>query len=128
MRRNFAIVILLSLLCAMLPCAEAAFGSDTHELISQVDHPLMPGVTESTLTLQNAEGKQVIAYLNRIEPGAQITMKASYGGYYTPGSTAADRAEAVKALTFNRTTTSSQAAAYEETTGAKVVKVTQAAM
>ncbi len=128
MRKESLTAIFLAFCLLLLPHVNtnAAFSSDTHTLISQTDHPLMPGVTESTLVMNNAEGKQVIAHLNRIEPGARITMKASYGGYYTPGSTPAERAEAVKTLQFNRTTTSSQAAAYEETTGGRIVLASNA--
>lgn len=123
-KRYLAMCIVFTIFCTLMPniaFVKAAYhSSENHTLISQTDYLLMDGVTESTLILNNTNGEQVIAHVNRISPDAQITMKASYGGYYTEGSTPAERAETVKSLEFNRTTTSSQAAAYEAATGGRV--------
>ncbi len=57
-------------------------------LISQTDYDIAPGMTESQVIMNNAEGSnQVLGYMATISPGAQVTFKASYGSYYTKGST-----------------------------------------
>lgn len=62
--------------------------------------------------------------MTTVEPGAQVTFKASYAGYYTAGSTAESRKEAAADLAWELGKTTVQAADYEAATGERVIFAT----
>ena len=99
-RRILCTLLVCALLTGLLPAAFAA-GSDPDfsapadkVLISQTNYPIVNGLTESQVILNNASGSaQVLGYMATITPGASVKLKASYPNYYTAGSTAESRAE-----------------------------------
>ena len=132
-RRILCTLLVCALLTGLLPAAFAA-GSDPDfsapadkVLISQTNYPIVNGLTESQVILNNASGSaQVLGYMATITPGASVKLKASYPNYYTAGSTAESRAETAKNLGWDLKTTTSQAAAYEAATGETVVTAVNA--
>lgn len=84
--------LVCALLIRLLPAAFAA-GSDPDfsapadkVLISQTNYPIVNGLTESQVILNNASGSaQVLGYMATITPGASVKLKASYPNYYTGG-------------------------------------------
>ena len=104
-RRILCTLLVCALLTGLLPAAFAA-GSDPDfsapadkVLISQTNYPIVNGLTESQVILNNASGSaQVLGYMATITPGASVKLKASYPNYYTAGSTAESRAETAKNL------------------------------
>ena len=94
-RRILCTLLVCALLTGLLPAAFAA-GSDPDfsapadkVLISQTNYPIVNGLTESQVILNNASGSaQVLGYMATITPGASVKLKASYPNYYTAGSTA----------------------------------------
>ena len=88
-------VLSLVLSCALIsslitPVAFAAVKKvmppDGKVLISQTDHKLAKGVTESDVFLNEASGNaQIAGYMLTVESGSQATFKASYRNYYTDG-------------------------------------------
>lgn len=106
-------------ICGRAPTRTSAPPADK-VLISQTNYPIVNGLTESQVILNNASGSaQVLGYMATITPGASVKLKASYPNYYTAGSTAESRAETAKNLGWDLKTTTSQAAAYEAATGAR---------
>ena len=130
-KRVLSLVVALVMILGMVPTTFAA-GPDIPAptgkyKISQTDYTIVSGVTESQVVLNDSTGtNQQMAFITTISPDAEVTFRASYFGYYTPGSTPGSRADAVKnnALTWGMMRTTDQAAAYEEATGGSVVFAT----
>ncbi len=126
-RCGLCLLLICALLISICPAALAKAAPvplpEDKMLISQTDYDIAPGMTESQVIMNNAEGSnQVLGYMATISPGAQVTFKASYGSYYTKGSTPKSRAAlAESGLKWDLRTTTSQAKSYEAATGDTVV-------
>lgn len=59
--------------------------------VQQTHHAIANGVSYSKLVMRNKNNQQAIGYLTEIDLSQNVTLKATYDGYYTSGSTAADR-------------------------------------
>ena len=59
--------------------------------VSQTHNAIANGVSYSKLVMRNKNNQQAIGYLTEIDLTKNVTLKATYDGYYTPGSKAADR-------------------------------------
>lgn len=94
----------------MRPGSDPDFSAPADKvLISQTNYPIVNGLTESQVILNNASGSaQVLGYMATITPGASVKLKASYPNYYTAGSTAESRAETAKNLGWDLKTTTSR--------------------
>ena len=133
LKRMVCFLLTVAMLLSLLPAAFAAeetrgITAPTGKyIITQTDYPLTKGVTETQVILNNESGTaQVYGYMTTVEPGANVKLKASYGGYYTEGSTPESRAEAAKNLKWDLRTTTGQAADYEKATGETVIMATNA--
>ena len=94
---------------------------------SRKDYKITDGVTESHIVYNDASGEnQISAFMMTVAPDAPVTFKASYTGYYAKGSTAESRAESCADLPWALSRPTAQAAAYEATTGEKVLFATNA--
>lgn len=127
-KRLMSTLLVCALVLSLCPAAFAAGKGPTvtapegKVLISQTNYPLAKGLTESQVILNDNSGNaQILGYMATVEPDADVTLKASYSGYYTEGSTAESRAEAAKNLNYDMKTTTAQAADYEAATGNTVV-------
>ena len=59
--------------------------------VVQTHHAIANGVTYDKIVMRNKENHQAIGYMTEIDLTKNVTLKATYDGYYTAGSTAADR-------------------------------------
>ena len=59
--------------------------------VSQTHNAIANGVSYSKLVMRNKINQQAIGYLTEIDLTKNVKLKATYDGYYTPGSTEADR-------------------------------------
>ena len=59
--------------------------------VVQTHHAIANGVTYDKIVMRNKDNHQAIGYLTEIDLTKNVTLKATYDGYYTAGSTAADR-------------------------------------
>ena len=59
--------------------------------VVQTHHAIANGVTYDKIVMRNKDKHQAIGYLTEIDLTKNVTLKATYDGYYTAGSTAADR-------------------------------------
>ena len=59
--------------------------------VSQTHNAIANGVSYSKLVMRNKNNQQAIGYLTEIDLTKSVKLKATYDGYYTAGSTAADR-------------------------------------
>jgi len=59
--------------------------------VSQTHNAIANGVSYSKLVMRNKINQQAIGYLTEIDLTKNVKLKATYDGYYTAGSTAADR-------------------------------------
>lgn len=82
------------------------------KIISKTANSVAPGVTYDKLIIRNASNQQNMGILTKVNLGQSVTIKASYNGYYTAGSTAETRAAASKNLKWGFQSTTGQAAAY----------------
>ena len=60
-------------------------------LVQQTHHAIANGVTYDKIAMRNKNKQQVIGYMTEIDLTKNVTLKATYSGYYTAGSTKADR-------------------------------------
>lgn len=130
-RKLLSLLLVIALMLSIAPLAFASRETrvisvpEGTYLISQTDYRLTSGVTESQIILNDATGSnQTMGFVTEVKPNAQVTFKASYVGYYTPGSTAASRAEKAKSLPYGMQRTTDQAKAFEDATGEKVIFAT----
>ena len=59
--------------------------------VVQTHHAIANGVTYDKIVMRNKDNHQAIGYMTEIDLTKNVTLKATYDGYYTAGSTAADR-------------------------------------
>ena len=59
--------------------------------VVQTHHVIANGVTYDKIVMRNRGNHQAIGYLTEIDLTKNVKLKATYDGYYTPGSTEADR-------------------------------------
>ena len=59
--------------------------------VSQTHNAIANGVSYSKLVTRNKNNQQAIGYMTEIDLTKNVKLKATYDGYYTPGSTEADR-------------------------------------
>lgn len=71
-----------------LGSAAAAAGLTS---VQQTHHAIANGVTYDKIVVRNGNGHQAIGYMTEIDLNKNVTLKATYSGYYTAGSTAGDR-------------------------------------
>ena len=127
--KGFIIIIAMILVfgfgCTLSCAADGVKAIDPPNqiIVQQTSYPLIEGVTETKLFLNNPDGnRQVAAFMTTIEPDAKAELKASYPGYYAKNSTPASRKNWNKKWTLARTT--DQVKAYEEATGETVIMAT----
>ena len=89
------------------------------KVIAQTTNNVAPGVTYDRLISRNSNNQQNIGILTKVDLNENVTLKASYNGYYTAGSTAGQRAGAADSLGWGFQSTTKQAAAYESTADAE---------
>lgn len=121
------LVLAMVLSAAPLVSAVSVAPPSGKVIINKTDYTIVDGVTESHITMNSASGDaQIMSYMTTIEPGAKVTFKASYSGYYTKGSTIASRKEKIEngSLVWAMEQTSKQAANFEKATGGKVLVAT----
>ena len=73
---------------ATLGSAAAAAGLAP---VSQTHNAIANGVSYSKIVMRNKNNQQAIGYMTEIDLTKNVKLKATYDGYYTAGSTAADR-------------------------------------
>ena len=59
--------------------------------VSQTHNAIANGVSYSKLVMRNKNNQQAIGYMTEIDLTKNVKLKATYDGYYTAGSTAANR-------------------------------------
>ena len=100
---------------AQLPQAEVQSGNAAGLTpITRTKNAVASGVTLEKVVMRNVNGSQVVGYLSEIDLSKDVTLKASYTGYYYDGSTAAQRKAMVDGgkLKWEMSQTTAQAAAY----------------
>ena len=100
---------------AQLPQADALAGNAAGLTpITRTKNAVASGVTLEKVVMRNVNGSQVVGYLSEIDLSKDVTLKASYTGYYYDGSTAAQRKAMVDSgkLKWEMSQTTAQAAAY----------------
>lgn len=102
------------------------YDGDQVKVVKQKSYTLVPGVTEADIVLNDQTGNaQVMAYMTTISPDANVTLKATYAGYYDADKyDKASNSSRWEVGEWNLTTTTSQAAAYEAATGENVIFAT----
>ena len=94
-------VLLLSIVLLGGGKAFAASGgflsnTDDIQITGETTHEVIQGVTEATVELTKSDGTKVTAHVLLVEPDAKARFKAIVPGYYTAGSTKADRTAKAK--------------------------------
>ena len=100
---------------AQLPQADTLAGNAAGLTpITRTKNAVASGVTLEKVVMRNVNGSQVVGYLSEIDLSKDVTLKASYTGYYYDGSTAAQRKAMVDGgkLKWEMSQTTAQAAAY----------------
>ena len=59
--------------------------------VSQTHNAIANGVSYSKIVMRNKNNQQAIGYMTEIDLTKNVKLKATYDGYYTAGSTAAER-------------------------------------
>lgn len=59
--------------------------------VQQTHRAIANGVTYDKIVVRNGNNQQAIGYMTEIDLTKNVTLKATYDGYYTEGSTRADR-------------------------------------
>ena len=59
--------------------------------VSQTHHAIANGVTYDKIVMRNKDNHQAIGYMTEIDLTKNVKLKVAYDGYYTKGSTKADR-------------------------------------
>lgn len=70
------------------------------KILSKETTQVAPGVSYEQIISKNSDNQQNIGYLTKVDLTQKITLKAGYKGYYTAGSTAAQRAENYKTMSW----------------------------
>ena len=78
---------------AMQSAATLGSAADAAGLtpVVQTHHAIANGVTYDKIVMRNKNNQQAIGYMTEIDLTKNVKLKATYDGYYTAGSTAADR-------------------------------------
>ncbi len=76
---------------------------------------------ETTLLLKDKAGNSIDGHMMEISPGAAVTAKVSYPGYYKAGSTPASRKSFADNPVWSKKTTTGQAADFTAATGQPVI-------
>ena len=77
---------------AQLPQADTLAGNAAGLTpITRTKNAVASAVTLEKVVMRNVNGSQVVGYLSEIDLSKDVTLKASYTGYYYDGSTAAQR-------------------------------------
>lgn len=98
--------------------------NDVVKIVSNKSYDLVPGVTENDIVLNDQTGDaQVMAYMTSISPEADVTLKATYTGYYS-NYNKNTQTSTWEVGDWGLSTTTEQAAAYEEATGENVIFAT----
>ena len=126
-RKILSVLLVLAMILSVIPATFAAPASPElnsgpsdgeHmaaaglKVIAQTTNQVAPGVTYDRLISRNSANQQNIGILTRVDLSQNVTLKASYNGYYTSGSTAQQRANAAGSLGWGFQSTTKQAAAY----------------
>jgi hypothetical protein len=127
-RKALSVLLVLAMLLSAIPATLAApvskelnSGAITGEnmaavglkVIAQTTNQVAPGVTYDRLISRNSANQQNIGILTRVDLSQNVTLKASYNGYYTADSTQQQRSAAASGLDWGFQSTTKQAAAYE---------------
>ena len=99
-------------------------NSASHTIVSQKEYQIYEGMTETSLVLNNSSGKRVEGHMVEIKPGAPVSAKVSYPGYYYKNSTEESRAAFADAPVWTKKTTTAQAADYTAVTKQPVLYAT----
>ena len=97
---------------ALADTSTIADTTSTCMILGKTRYILGPGVTLDKLIIRNENNKQVMGYMTTVDLKRNVTLKASYAGYYTSGSTRSDRTAASSSLPWNFATTTNQASSY----------------
>ncbi len=102
------------------------YDGDVVKVVKQKSYTLVPGVIETDVVLNDQTGKaQVMGYMTTIEPGADVSLKATYAGYYDPENYDKETKESKWQVgDWDLTRTTHQIAAYEKSTGENVIFAT----
>lgn len=123
--------MLLAVLLAFpgMMAVQAAEWNSGFNKYAETKYNIVKGVTETTTYMRNDDDDNVIAHTATIQANGDTTFKASYGKYYSKGSTKASRKAKASNWSdndWNMMTTTDQAAAYQaagETEGSVVLAV-----
>lgn len=83
--------------------------------VSQTHHAIANGVTYDKIVMRNKNNQQAIGYMTEIDLTKNVKLKATYDGYYTSGSTKAERvsnAQTIRAGQWSMKETTKLAADY----------------
>ena len=97
------------------------------KVLDVTNYNIVRGVREETVDMKNSSNDSVVAHVLYISPESNVKIRASYGNYYTNGSTKESRASKAKSWSssdWNFKSTTTQAKAYENATGEKVIGAT----
>ena len=102
------------------------YDGDVIKVVKQNSYTLVPGVTETDVVLNDQTGKaQVMGYMTTIEADADVSLKATYAGYYDPDNYNNEtKVSKWQPGDWDLTTTTKQIADYEKSTGESVVFAT----
>ena len=98
-----------------------AVSSGSHTVSSQKQYSILTGMTETDLVLKDKSGNRIEGHMMEIAPGAAVTAKVSYPGYYKKGSTAESRKAFADSPVWSKKTTTGQAADFTAVTGQPVL-------
>ncbi len=103
-----------------------ALDGDVVKVVKEKNYSLVPGVTETDIVLNDQTGdNQVMAYMTTIEQNADVSLKATYSGYYDPKNYDKETKESKWQVgDWSLTTTTHQAQDYEKSTGEKIIFAT----
>jgi len=135
MKRISVVILAVIMTVTMIPFIGFAYSSsqdtaqdeNTVRTLDETEYPIVKGVSEKTVNMRNASDQSIVSHVLTVKPDSNVSFKASYGNYYTEGSTAASRkqkAENWSSADWNFMTTTQQAANYEKATGQRVLAAT----
>lgn len=135
MKRISVVILAVIMTVTMIPfigfadssSQDTAQDENTVRTLDETEYPIVKGVSEKTVNMRNASDQSVVSHVLTVSPNSNVSFKASYGNYYTEGSTAASRkqkAENWSDADWNFMTTTQQASNYEKATGQRVLAAT----
>ena len=99
-------------------------NSSQINLLDKTEYSIVNGVSETALIMRNQNNESIMGSMLTVSPSSNATFKASYGNYYTEGSTVESRKEKAESWSDSdwiMISVMNQAAAYEAATGGKVL-------